>query len=428
MTDATIQCPNCKSEFKLTDQLAAPIVEAAKARYRDHLNSERAKIAEREAKVKTELLQLARDREAVDQLVEGRLEQERSRIAEDEARKARTKLDHELKARSSEIATLNETLKERDLKLAEANQAQAELLREKRALADAQAALELTVEKRVQDGLATVKQAAKREVEEALQLTVRDRDRQIDGMRRQIEDLKRKAEQGSQQHQGEVLELELEDALRQAFPTDLFEPVGKGENGGDVLQRVVNSRGVVVGTILWEIKRTKNWSDSWLPKLRTDQRNANADLAIIVSQALPKETHTFEFRDDVWVASQRCAVPVATALRESLLAVFLSRKASENQLSKQGQLYQYLTGPRFKHRVRAVLEKYSELKADLEQERRVISKQWAKREQQLHCIADSLAGMSGDLQGIAGQDMMEVEGLDLSLLPGRDDHGTAAAA
>ncbi len=275
-------------------------------------------------------------------------------------------------------------------------------MREKRELAQAKATLALDVERQVEQGLNAAKEAAKREAEEALQLTVRDREHQIEGMRRQIEDLKRKAEQGSQQHQGEVLELELEDTLRRAFPSDEFEAVAKGESGADLLQRVVNNRGAVVGSILWEIKRTKNWTDTWMPKLRSDQRRANADVAIIATQTLPKGMSTFDLRDDVWVTSQHCAVPVATALRVGILAVSQSRTASENQVSKQEKMYQYFTGARFKHRIRAVLEKYLEMKGDLDQERRAIMKQWAKREQQLQQIADSLAGLSGDLQGIAG--------------------------
>jgi hypothetical protein len=237
-------------------------------------------------------------------------------------------------------------------------------------------------------------------------------------MQRQIEDLKRKAEQGSQQLQGEVQELELEELLRSKFPMDSVEPVAKGEFGGDVLHRVFGPTGKPCGTILWEIKRTRNWSDAWLPKLRSDQRSAKAEVALIVSHALPKGVETFDFIDGVWVTSLRCAMPVAIALRESLIGLSAARQAGEGQMSKMELVYQYLTGPRFRHRVEAIVEKFSEMHADLERERKAMTRLWAKREEQIRGVIESTAGMYGDLQGIAGQTLQEIEGLELQLLDG----------
>ena len=146
-------------------------------------------------------------------------------------------------------------------------------------------------------------------------------------MQRQIEELKRKAEQGSQQLQGEAQELELETTLRQKFPFDLIEPVGKGEFGGDLVHRVAGPSGQVCGTILWEAKRTKTWSDGWLAKLRDDKRTAKADLALIVSHALPKGLEHFDHIEGVWVTSPKCVIPVAVALRQSLIELGAARTA-----------------------------------------------------------------------------------------------------
>src|SRR5262249_36015902 len=161
------------------------------------------------------------------------------------------------------------------------------LLRKQRELDDARRELDLTIERRVQGSLVEIRQNAKVEAEESFRLKVSEKEQQILSMQRQIDQLKHKAEQGSQQLQGEVLELELEATLRAHFPHDTIEPVGKGEFGGDVLQRVISPVGQGCGALLWETKRTKNWSDSWLAKLRGDQRSANADLAVLVSTALP---------------------------------------------------------------------------------------------------------------------------------------------
>jgi hypothetical protein len=158
----------------------------------------------------------------------------------------------------------------------------------------------------VQAFLGAVREKAKQDAEEGLKLRVLEKEEQIASMQRQIEDLKRKAEQGSQQLQGEVQELELEAMQRAKFPHDIIEPVPKGEFGGDVLQRVINPLNQPCGTILWESKRTKNWVDGWLAKLRDDQRKAKADLALIVSNALPKGVHTFDHVDGIWVTETRC--------------------------------------------------------------------------------------------------------------------------
>ena len=239
-----------------------------------------------------------------------------------------------------------------------------------------------------------------------------EKDQTITAMQRQIEELKRRAEQGSQQLQGEVQELELEALLTAKFPRDTIQPVPKGEFGGDVLQRVVGPLNQICGTILWETKRTKNWSDGWLPKLREDQRTAKAEIAVIISQALPKEVDTFGFVDGVWVADPKVALPVALSLRQSLIEVAAARQASEGQQTKMEMVYGYLTGPRFRQRVQAIVEAFSSMKEDLDREKKAITRQWAKREEQIDRVMQATVGMYGDLQGIAGRTLQEIEGLE----------------
>ncbi|MEQ1934769.1 MAG: DUF2130 domain-containing protein, partial [Fimbriimonadaceae bacterium] len=231
----------------------------------------------------------------------------------------------------------------------------------------------------------------------------------------------RKAEQGSQQLQGEVFELELEGLLRAKFPLDSIEPVAKGKEGGDVLQRIVGPLGQACGAILWESKRTKNWSDGWLAKLRDDQRTAKAEAALLVSEVLPKGVQSFDLIDGVWVAEPRCAMPLAIALRQSLVELTMARQAGEGQQTKMELVYQYLTGPRFKHRVEAIVEKFSDMHEDLEKERKNTMRLWAKREAQIRGVIESTAGMYGDLQGIAGRSLQEIEGLSVPLLGDGDE-------
>lgn len=420
MTESTITCPNCKTEIKLTESLAAPLIEATRRQFEQQLAVKDREVATREQSLRDREKQLADarrslDTQVADQVAE-QLKAERARVIAEETKKARLASAAELDAKARELSELNEVLKARDEKLAEAQKAQAELIRKQRELDDARRELDLTVEKRVQDGLTEVRTHAKKEAEDEQKLKVMEKEHTIAAMQKQIEDLKRRAEQGSQQLQGEVQELELETLLRARFPFDTIEPVPKGEFGGDALQRVTSAGGQPCGTILWEFKRTKNWSDGWLTKLREDQRTAKAEVAVLVSQALPKGVESFDVLDGVWVTSPRAALPVATVLRHSLQQVAMARAVSEGQQTKTEMVYQYLTGPRFRHRVEAIVEAFSSMQEDLDRERKAIMKQWAKREEQIERVMGATVGMYGDLQGIAGKSLQEIEGLELSAL------------
>jgi hypothetical protein len=418
MTDPTLTCPSCRIEIKLTESLAAPLIADTRKRYETKLAQKEAEVSAREAAIRDQQEQLVSARQAIDVEVASRLDQERGKIAVTEALKAKRLVETDLDARAKEIADLNEVLKQRDAKLAEAQQAQADLIRKQRELDDAKRELDLTVENRVQAGLTAVRDKTKQETEAALGLRVREKEEQIASMQRQIEDLKRKAEQGSQQLQGEVQELALEALLRQRFTRDLIEPVPKGEFGGDLIQRIVGPAGQIIGSILWEAKRTKYWSNGWLGKLREDQRAAKADVCLIVSQALPKGVQTFDYIDGVWVTDPKSALAVAVALRESLVALSAARLAGEGQQTKMEMVYRYLTGPRFKHRIKAVVERFTEMQADLDRERKAMTRLWAKREEQIHSVVETMAGLYGDLQGIAGRSLQEIEGLQVPLLDG----------
>src|SRR4051794_33334251 len=341
MSEPTITCPNCKSEIKLTESLAAPLIDATRRQYDQKIAQKDAEVAKREAAIRDHEVALARQKAAIDEETEAKLKAGREKIAAEEARKAKLLLASDLEQQSRQLAELQEVLRERNTKLAEAQKAQAELIRKQRELDDAKREMELTIEKRVQDSLGAARSKAKQEAEEGLKLKVAEKEEQIAGMQRQIEELRRKAEQGSQQLQGEALELELEATLRGRFPQDRIEPVPKGEFGGDVLHRVMGAVGQPCGTILWEFKRTKHWSDGWLAKLREDQRTAKAELALIVTQALPKGTQAFDLIEGVWVAEARCAVPVAIALRQTLIQLAAARQASEGQQTKAEMIYQY---------------------------------------------------------------------------------------
>ena len=420
MAEPMIFCPSCKTEIKLTESLAAPLIEITRKKFEQQLQQKDNDIATREQTMREKEKQLTEAKNNLNQQVieqvEEQLKKDRTRISTEESRKAKQAIAIDLEQKAREVADLQELLGSREAKLAEAQKAQAELIKQKRDLDDAKRELELTIEKRVQTSLVATYEQAKKEALDEQKLKVMEKEQTIAAMQKQIEDLKRRAEQGSQQLQGEVQEQELEDFLRAKFPFDLIEPVPKGEFGGDIIHRVNGASGQPSGMILWETKRTKNWSDGWLSKLREDQRSAKAEIAVIVSQTLPKGIETFDMIDGIWVTHPRVALPVAMILRQSLLELTLARQSSIGQQTKTEMIYQYLTGSRFRQRVEAIVEAFSTMKEDLDKERKVIMKQWAKRDEQIMRVMGATVGMYGDLQGIAGKSLQEIEGLNFQAL------------
>lgn len=408
MSEPTIVCPNCSEEIKLNESLAGPLVAATKKEFQQKLAEQQLDAENNEKNLKE---QLSKD-----------LDAERAKLAKQAEEKARRALSIELEEKGKEASELKELLEQREAKLTEAQKAQAEFIKKQRELDEQKREFELTIEKRIQESQAAIKDKAMKDAEEGLKLKISEKEQTISAMQKKVEELQRRAEQGSQQLQGEVLELELESLLGEKFPLDNILPVPKGEFGGDVIQEVLGMGDKPSGKLLWEMKRTKNWSDGWLAKLRGDQRAAHADLAIIVSHTLPKGIETFGIVESVWVTAPRYTIPLAIALRQSVIEVSNTRLSQDGQETKMELVYEYLTGSKFRHRIEAIVEKFSDMQDDLDRERKMMTRQWAKRQTQIEGVISTTLGLHGDLQGIAGKAIQEIESLDLSLLE-HDDGG-----
>ena len=440
-TEPMVNCPQCGHGFKLTETLAAPIVAAEKRaleiRLRAEFGVEQAEsrrlleIELSDAKQKAadadkrELSLLQREQKLKADADGLELELAKKLAAEEAKITARAKATAEAEAaRKHEV--LERNLAEKQVKLEAAEKVELEAMQLKTRLDDDRRTFELDKARAVEAAKQELFANAKKEAVEQSKLKDAEKDKRISDLMSALEDAKRKAEQGSQQLQGEVQELELESRLRSRFPTDQIEPVGKGETGGDALHRVYDPPGVLCGTILWESKRTKAWSDGWLPKLRDDQRAAKAEAAIIVSQVLPKGLDVFGEIDRVWVTSPKTAMAVAACVREGLVAVAAVRRADEGLETKAEALYAYLTGSRFKQRVEAMVEAFRTLKEQLDSERRAFEKQWAVREKQLDRFMKATVGMYGDVQGIAGSSVPKIAALEAdpdALEPGAGNDG-----
>jgi hypothetical protein len=422
MPEPRIVCPKCNASMKLTESLVAPLIAKAGKQVEQQLAEKEQEFAKREVILRKSQKAITQARQAIDAEIAKTLQTERTAIAESEAAKARLAFGADIQQRDQLLTELQHNLNANNAKLAAAQRAHADVIRKTRELDDAKRELDLSVQRKVQESLAAVRDRAKAEAEDSLKAKVSEKEVQITGMQLQIEELRRKANQGSQQLQGEALEFELETLLRDRFSGDVIEAVPKGEFGGDIIHRVRNEFGRICGTMLWEAKSAKAWNNRWLEKLRTDQRSTNAEIGLIVSNVLPAGLETFDRIDNVWVTKKRFAIPLAMALRQSLIEVSNSREAAKGQRTKMEMVYQYLTGPQFRHRIDVIVEKFTDMQSDLDRERKALIRIWAKREEQLKSVIDSSAGLYGDLQGIAGRALPEIESLGFLAIGDVPDH------
>lgn len=444
MSNIEITCPHCGGDIELTEALAAPLIQAERAKVDDlvqkRLRDERKAIADKAAADARQALELRlRDQEAELQERDEKLVQ--AQQLEREARKAKAEAEEALReqdlrvAREVEAATaavakaaeerarkeaskdlqaLRDQMTATQNKLQQAEQAEMEARKAKQEADDAKRTIELQVSRRVDEERAKVRDAVIQEQEREQRLKLAEKDQQLESMRQQIEQLRRSGSAGSQQLAGDVLELDLTQVLSEAFPGDQFERVAKGQSGGDVVHRVMSASGNVAGTILWESKRTKTWQEPWLGKLRDDQRNAKADIAVIASETLPNGVTTFAPRDGVWVTGLATIVPVAAALRSGLMEASRARIALAAADTTKDSAYTYLTGNDFLARVNRIVEAYVEMTDDLAKEKRAMTKQWSSRAKQLDRVLSGIGGLYGDLQGIFGPSLPEVEQLSLT--------------
>lgn len=373
---------------------------------------------EKELAIRRRERELEQQRLDLEQSLRKKLDEERASLVSQAQAKAREELGVQLKDRETALAELQ-------AKVQQATAKELAFLKEKRDLEEKARNADLEAERRLQEQLQAVREQALKELDEQHRLKLMENEQKVQTLLKQIEDLKRRAEQGSQQTQGEVLEIALEELLKSLFPTDAIEPVAKGVRGADVIQRVFDDSGMECGLILWESKRTRHWSKEWLPKLRDDLRMVGASRSVIVSEQLPEHVRHFGQVDGVWVASWPCVHPVAMMLRESLIGVAKSRRALDGQHSKMELVYNYLIGQGFYNRVSGVVEAFMTMRQELEAEKRALNTCWKKREKQLERVLLSTSGLYGDLQGIIGSTLPEIRGMSLAALEDGESDGRA---
>jgi hypothetical protein len=401
----SIKCPGCGELIPITETLRHQLTEQTRAELRREFAEVQNSLAAKDKDLKSRETKLLAAAENIERQVEERLAAERVCLKQAALQRAREEV-------AVQISDLEEAAKDKDEKLQVAQGNELLLRQEKRVLEDARRTLELDVARKIDAERDRIREDAAAETLESYRLRDAEKDRKLHEALKVNDELRRKLEQGSQQTQGEVLEVELERLLQTSCPFDEILPVRKGVTGADVLQKVRTKTGASCGSILWETKNTKNWSDAWIDKLKDDQREAKADITVLVTDGLPKEIDGFGFRDGVWIASPRNALGVMTALRQTLVEVAFAKAATAGKNQTVEALFAYLTGPEFRHRVEAIVRGFIHMRTDLDEEKRIATRRWARREKQLDLIIGNTSGMYGGLQGLIGTSMQPIPALE----------------
>jgi len=406
MMEVLITCPRCGNEFEISDAFAGKL--------REHLRAEMLEeIVRREGEVKKKIKateererEIEKARDELDQQIQAGI---KARLKESEEKAAKRMEDKY----AEQFKELQDELKERSEKISRFKEQELDLRKKQRDLERAKDELELTLARKLDEERARIREQAAKKADEAHRIKDMEKEKIISDLRRALEDMKRKAEQGSVQTQGEALEQDFEAQLKSFFPNDDIRPVPKGFRGADIVHIVRTPIGQECGTVLWEIKNTKAWSASWIQKLKDDMVATRAGLAVIVSVVLPDDIARFGQVDGVWVSDPFCALPLGAALRQQLFAVSREKTISVGKNEKMESLYQYLSGTEFKQKIEGIVEAFIAMQEQLNQERRAMEKHWNQREKQIQRVIRNTAGLYGDLQGIIGGQIPAIPALEL---------------
>ena len=414
----TVICPNCNTPFEPEAAIAKSIEDALKRDYNlkwAELSKQKdEEIRQREAQLLQQKNEEIRQKELA---LQKQLKEQTQQLGE-ERKAIEVQLGAKLRADfETQLRLLEHTNKTNEAKLTEARQKELEFLKQMQALQTREQEMELEIQRKLMDERQKLGEQIKKEEEEKnkqrdaeFQMKLKEKDKQLEDQRKLVEEMKRKAEQGSMQLQGEVQELALEQLLKDSFPFDIVSEVGKGVRGADSILTVRNSYGQECGKIIFESKRTKDFSDEWIEKLKADSRTLNADIAVIVTQAMPRGMDNFGEKNGIWICSFEDVKPLVHVLRDLIMRVYTAGKSQENKGDKMTLLYNYLVSSEFAGQWNAIREGFMGMKMSIQRERDQMEKMWKAREKQLEKVLLNAAHIRGSIEGISGMDV------DLNLL------------
>lgn len=416
--DETIECPECHKQIPLTSALSEKIKHQLQVEFNEKSGKQNEIIRKKVEELQQREAQIKKEQESVSQLVEQKLKDREAEIKKAAEKKAQANQEVRLKDLEERNASLAE-------KVTTANTKELDLLRQKRALEDKQKELELEVEKKLQAGQDEIYKKATEKAQEEMRNKLHEKDKQLEIMSKSLETAKRQAEQGSMQIQGEIQEDNLKKVISASFPFDVVEDVPTGIKGGDLVHTVRSDFGQKCGVILWESKNTKAWSDDWIKKLKDDRGLVEADACVLVTQTLPSDIVHFGLKDSVWVTEYKYALPLVSTLRVSLQEISLVKSSMEGRDEKIEQLFNYVSGTQFRHRIENIVGAFESLQLELNAEKRAMERIWARRTKEIDRVITNTTGLYGDLQGIASNTLPTISSLEL-LPAGEEDFEHAA--
>lgn len=415
MKSTNIKCPNCGTEIDVQDIISHQLEEDLKKEFNVKLAKEKKKFEAEAETLMKEKEEFAKQKEKENELFTKRLAEKIKEEKEKLSYEVKKKLEEE---QSEQFAELQKELNEKSKQIKELNKSKAEIERLKREKEELKESIEAEAQKTLNNKLSEEKEKIRKSEEQKVELKFREYEKQIEDQKKLVEEMKRKQEQGSMQMQGEVQELAIEDWLRNNFPLDTIDEIKKGARGADCLQ-IVNTRTKQnCGSIYYESKRTKEFQKGWIAKFKADLGDKGADLGVLVTDAMPSDMERMGMKDGIWICTFDEFKGLCFVLRESLIQLSMAISSQENKGDKMSMLYDFLTSNEFKFQIEAIVEGFTQMKDDLESEKRSMQRIWKTREKQIEKVITNTVNMYGSIKGIAGKAIGTVKALEL---PGRDE-------
>lgn len=417
--DRQIKCPNCGESIDVQDILAHQLEDELKQKYEAQLAKEKEKYSKDIESLNKDKQEFEAEKKKQEELFTERLDKELKEKEKALEEKIKKKT---LEEQSEQFQELQKELNEKSEQIKELNRTKAEIEKLKREKDELKEATEAEAQKKLNEMLSAEKDKIKKSEEEKVELKIKELQKQLEDQKKLTEEMKRKQEQGSMQLQGEVQELAIEDWLASQFPLDTIDEIKKGARGGDCIQIVNTRTRQNCGKIYYESKRTKDFQPSWIEKFKSDMREKGADIGVIVTEAMPSDFDRLGNKDGVWICSYEEFKGLCIVLRESIIQISLAVASQENKGDKMDMLYDYLTSNNFRMQVEAIVEGFTQMKSDMESEKRSMQRIWKQREKQIEKVTTNTIEMYASIKGIAGNAIQSVKALELS--DGQDEDGT----
>lgn len=405
-----IKCPNCGTSIDVQDILAHQLEDEIKQKYQSQFNVKKKKIEAEAENLSIAIVEFEHKKKQENELFQERLEKqlkEEKRLIED---KVKTKVKEE---QAELFESIQKELNEKSEKVKELNRTKAEIEKLKREKGELKEAVEAEAQKKLNETLLSEKDKIRKSEEDRNELRFKELQKQLEDQKKLTEEMKRKQEQGSMQMQGEVQELAIEEWLATHFPLDTIEEIKKGARGGDCLQIVNTRSNQNCGTIYYESKRTKDFQPSWIEKFKADIRAKGADIGVLVTEVMPVGMERMGMKDGIWICTYEEFKGLCNALRESIIQLNIAMSSQENKGDKMNMLYSFLTSSTFRMQIEAIVEGFSQMKNDLESEKRSMQRIWKQREKQIEKVMTNTIDMYGSVKGIAGNAVQSVKSLEL---------------